>query len=71
MGKGEIARHEQFLLLPQCFKKLIQWTRKNQGLFWKGLNPNTSNKPVTFEDILEIQCRYRICHELTVEIEFY
>ena len=21
MGKGEIARHEQFLLLPQCFQK--------------------------------------------------
>ena len=21
MGKGEIARHEQFLLFPQCFQK--------------------------------------------------
>ena len=21
VGKGEIARHEQFLLLPQCFQK--------------------------------------------------
>ena len=22
VGKGEIARHEQFLLFPQCFQKL-------------------------------------------------
>ena len=22
MGKAEIARHEQFLLFPQCFQKL-------------------------------------------------
>ena len=22
VGKGEIARYEQFLLFPQCFKKL-------------------------------------------------
>ena len=29
---GEIARYEQFLLFPQCFKK----TRKNQGLLGKG-----------------------------------
>ena len=28
MGKGEIARYEQFLLFPQCFQK--------QGLFGKG-----------------------------------
>ena len=34
VGKGEIARYEQFLLCPQCF----QQTRKNQGLFGKGLN---------------------------------
>ena len=37
MGKGEIARYEQFLLFPQCFQRLILQTRKNQGLFGKGL----------------------------------
>ena len=36
-GKGEIARYEQFLLFPQCFQK----TRKNQGLFGKGLKPSS------------------------------
>ena len=37
-GKGEIARYEQFLLFPQCFQRVCSQTRKNQGLFGKGLN---------------------------------
>ena len=32
VGKGEIAHQEQFLLFSQCLQ-----TRKNQGLFEKGL----------------------------------
>ena len=32
VGEGEIACYEQFLLYPQSFQ-----TRKNQGLFGKGL----------------------------------
>ena len=36
-GKGEIARYEQFLLFPQCFKKLVLQASKNQSLFGKGL----------------------------------
>ena len=34
---GEIARYEQFLICPQCFKKDFFCSRKNQGLFGKGL----------------------------------
>ena len=38
VGKGEIARYEQFLLFPQCFFiRSVQQTRKDQGLFGKGL----------------------------------
>ena len=37
VGKGEIARYEQFLLFPQCFQKTYKTTYKNQGLFGKGL----------------------------------
>ena len=42
VGKGEIARYEQFLLFKQCFRKTyILQTRTNQGLFGKGLTlPN-------------------------------
>ena len=35
VGKGEIARYEQFLLFPQCFQKTCT---ADQGLFGKGLN---------------------------------
>ena len=38
VGKGEIARYEQFLLFPQCFKRLILQTRESKGLFGTGLN---------------------------------
>ena len=37
VGKGEIARYEQFLLFPQFFKRLVLQTLKNQALFGKGL----------------------------------
>ena len=38
VGKAEIARHKQFLL-----KRLLLQTRKNQGLFGKGLNMAVNN----------------------------
>ena len=37
VGKGEIARYEQFLFFPQCFQNTCSETRENQGLFGKGL----------------------------------
>ena len=37
VGKGEIARYEQFLLSHSVFKRPLLQTRKNQGLFGKGL----------------------------------
>ena len=33
VGKGEIARYEQFLLFPQCFRRLVWQTRKTQACF--------------------------------------
>ena len=37
VGKGEIARYEQFSFSLSVFKRLTLQTRKNQGLFGKGL----------------------------------
>ena len=39
VGEGEIARYEQLCLFPKCFQKkvFVLQTRKNQGLFRKGL----------------------------------
>ena len=28
VGKGQIARYEQFLLFPQCFQKFYKWVEK-------------------------------------------
>ena len=42
VGKGEIARYEQFLLFPQCFKKTC--TAKTRACLGKG-QPFCPNKP--------------------------
>ena len=34
-GKGEIARNEQFLLFPQCFKKTCTADTCKPGLVWE------------------------------------
>ena len=38
VGKGEIARHEQFLLFQQCFQKTCTAVTEKQGLVLVGLN---------------------------------
>ena len=35
--KGEIARNEQFLLFPQCFKRLVSKGRQKGSLCGNGL----------------------------------
>ena len=46
MGKGEIARYEQFLLFPRCFQKTfltdtyqtwLAWERVNQFIYFRGI----------------------------------
>ena len=37
VGKGEIAPYDQFSFSHSVFKRLVLQTRKNQGLFGKGL----------------------------------
>ena len=38
MGKGEIARYEQFLLSPSVFKRLLSQGRQKVSLVGNGLN---------------------------------
>ena len=35
VGKGEIARYEQFLLFPQCFQKIHTADTLKPGLVWE------------------------------------
>ena len=58
MGKGEIARYEQFLLFPQCFQKAclpgaskgvivwewVKWKSTNLLNFWKNFKMLCSGK---------------------------
>ena len=44
MGKGEIARYEQFLLFPQCFQKACFPGASKGVIVWEWDNP-FPNKP--------------------------
>ena len=39
MGKGEIARYEQFLLFPQCFQKACFPGASKGVIVWEWVNP--------------------------------
>ena len=41
VGKGEIARYEQFLLCQQCFQKTCSADTCKQGLVWERVKPFT------------------------------
>ena len=38
VGKGEIARNEKFLLLPQCFQKTFTADTSRPGPVWERVN---------------------------------
>ena len=38
VGKGEIARYEQFLLFPQCFQKTSTADTYKPGIVWERVN---------------------------------
>ena len=44
VAKGEIARFCIFSFSYSVFKILLLQTRKNKGLFWRGLNTQKSRK---------------------------
>ena len=44
MGRGEIARYEQFLLFPQCFQKTCFHRASKGVIVWKWLNSLPNNK---------------------------
>ena len=44
VGKGEIARYEQFLLFPQCFQKTCTANTSKPGLVWERVDSRIGNK---------------------------
>ena len=47
VGKGEIARYEQFLLFPHCFEKTCTVDTLKQGLVWERVNTIKKKPPKT------------------------
>ena len=52
VGKGEIARYENFSFSHSVFKSLVLQTRKNQILFGKGLTLSRGNQSY-FQEALQ------------------
>ena len=47
MGKGEIARYEQFLLFPQCFQKACFPGVSKGVIVWEWVNTCKATKSLT------------------------
>ena len=45
VGKGEIARYEQFLLFPLCFQKVCFPRASKVVIVWNGLKDVTNQNP--------------------------
>ena len=52
MGKGEIARYEQFLLFPQCFQKVCFQGASKGVIVWEWVNDEQPVKLSKFEEII-------------------
>ena len=50
MGKGEIARYEQFLLFPLCFLKACFPGASKSVIVWEWVNPIV-NRHVRHDDV--------------------
>ena len=48
VGKGEIARYEQFLLFPQCFQKTCTAGMLEPGLTWEKINVSIDHKVIEY-----------------------
>ena len=56
VGKGEIARHEQFLLFPQCFQKACFPGASKGVIVWEWVNP-LPNNPWFFTTMRNRPCK--------------
>ena len=48
VGKGQIARYEQFLLFPHCFQKTNPTDTKKPGLVWERVKVQGTNETMKF-----------------------
>ena len=49
MGKGEIARYEQFLLFPECFQKACYPEASKGVIVWEWVNYNSLKSQIKLQ----------------------
>ena len=54
MGKGEIARYEQFLLFPHCFQKACFPGASKGVVVWEWVNPLPDDKILVWSKLKQI-----------------
>ena len=59
VGKGEIARHEQFLLFPQCFQKACFPGALKGVIVWEWVKKKRRRKTSVVELFLMISQHFR------------
>ena len=60
MGKGEIARYEQFLFFPQCFQKACFPGASKGVIVWEWVKPpfgRALNRSHVFGNRITTECR--------------
>ena len=66
MGKGEVARYEQFLLFPQCFQRTCAADTQKPGLVWERVN--STKRQISWLDQIESINRQQNISDSKIEI---
>ena len=59
VGKGEIARYEQFLLFPQCFQKACFPVASKGVIVWEWVNKQAREISHTEQNMSHLLCYKR------------
>ena len=61
VGKGEIARYEQFLLFPRCFQKACFPGTSKAVIVWEWVNPLSDNISFDWSKLKQIADKILKC----------
>ena len=69
MGKGEIARYEQFLLFPQCFQKFCFPGASKGVIAWEWVNATLTAEVTSWRSVTHM-CFLAFSHQYYHNISF-
>ena len=70
MGKGEIARYEQFLLFPQCFQKACFPGTSKGVIVWEWVNQLPDEKILDWSKLKKIADDILKCIESEKQLSY-